>query len=517
MDPEIASMSKDLRDDLATRGRQSLFFFARGILKYKDLTLGCHGPLAEFLDTNKSRFKLVLQPRGHYKTSLCTISRTIQKIVRNSEERILIVNESSGNSEHFLNTIKAHVETNRIFRALYPESCPKDTKKVRWSASELDFPRQGSYPEPTVTGLGMTSALTSQHFTHLCIDDPISEEASKSEKVMQDAITRIDKVISLMVKPEEDTFDLIGTPWALHDVYSYFQKAYGSGLARFIRGAIEDNQPIFPELISMETLAQARRNMGEYMFSCLYMCNPRNADVQDFNIDDLRFWRYIEEDQYIVLIDPDGVQDKIIPVSSLDITVTVDLAAAEKITSDRNAVVTVGTTPSGDAIVLDAWGKRCSPLEVIQKLFELQKRFHPRVVGIEDVAYQKAFKHFVRAEADREGLYLNIRPIKAKGKKELRIRGLQPILATGHLYALPTQHILRNEMSEFPLGQFDDVLDALSMQQQLWRSIMAPARWTKYKESEKRLLERIDNYSLRTDVWPEDLVPQEIRTWDLPR
>lgn len=513
MDPEVADLPQDIRADLATRGRQSLFFFAKGILKYKDLTLSCHGPLAEFLDTNKSRFKLILQPRGHFKTSLCTISRTLQKIVTNPEERILIVNESSGNSEHFLNTIKAHVETNRIFRALYPESCPKDTKKIRWSASELDFPRSGSYPEPTVTGLGMTSALTSQHFTHLCIDDPISEEAAKSEKVMHDAITRIDKVISLMVKPEVDSFDLIGTPWALHDVYSYFQSAYGGKLARFIRGAIEDDQPIFPELISLETLAQARRNMGEYMFSCLYMCNPRNADVQDFNIDDLRFWHYIEEGEYIVLSDPAGIQDKVVATSSLDISVTVDLAAAEKITSDRNAIVTVGVTPSGDAIILDAWGKRCSPLEVIQKLFELQKRYHPRVVGIEDVAYQKAFKHFVKAEADREGIYLNVRPITAKGKKELRIRGLQPILATGHLYALPTQHLLRNEMSEFPLGQFDDVLDALSMQQQLWRGIMSPQRWTKYKESEKQLLRRIDGYNLKNEDYPEDLVPQDIREW----
>lgn len=512
LDEEVSQLPRDIRKDLAERGRQSLFFFAQGILGYKDLTLKCHGPLCEFLDQNPSRFKLVLQPRGHYKTSVCTISRTLQRVIRNPEARILIVNESAINAENFLSSIKSLVTTNPIFRTLYNEYVPKDTRKVRWSSSELDFPRQGHYPEPTVSALGMTSALTSRHYTHICIDDPISEEAAKSEKVMHDAITRIDKVISLMVKPEEDTFDLIGTPWALHDVYSYFQNAYGDKMARFIRGAIENGEPIFPELISLDTLAQARANMGEYMFSCLYMCNPRNVDIQDFNVADLRFWRWASND-HIALLNGEHVVD-VVPLESLDVTTTVDLAAAERTSSDRNAVVTVGVTPSGDAIILDAWGKRCTPLELMEKLFQVQEQWHPRTFGIEDVAYQKAFKHFLKAEADRRQIYLNITPIGAKGKKEIRIRGLQPILATGHLYAMPTQHLLRNEMADFPLGQHDDVLDALSMQQQLWRGLMSSFRWTKYRESEAKLLRRIQGYNLlpesSVDEDDEDYVPAEI-------
>jgi hypothetical protein len=88
-------------------------------------------------------------------------------------------------------------------------------------------------------------------------------------------------------------------------------------------------------------------------------------------------------------------------------------------------------------------------------------------------------------------MYLNVVPIKAIGKKELRIRGLQPIMATGRMYLDPKSMLLRQEMADFPLGEHDDVLDALSMQQQLWRGIMSPERWQKYKESEKRLFRRM--------------------------
>jgi hypothetical protein len=89
--------------------------------------------------------------------------------------------------------------------------------------------------------------------------------------------------------------------------------------------------------------------------------------------------------------------------------------------------------------------------------------------------------------------------LKAPGKNKIHIRGLQPIAATGHLYIDPSMHLLRNELSDFPLGEFDDVADALALGQQLWRGMMSQERWAKYKESEKKLLQDIDGYGLRSD------------------
>lgn len=506
-DDELQRTPQDIRDDLAETGRRSLFYFAQAILQYRDMSDGCHGPLCEFLDRNKARFKLVLMPRGHFKTSVATISRVLQKVCNNPEERILLANETSTNAERFLSAIKSHVLTNRVFRTLYSDIIPKDTKKVRWNNQEMEFVRKGYYPEPTIDTIGMTGAMTSRHYTHITIDDPISEEAAKSENVMQDVITRVDKIVSLMVKPEVDTFDLIGTRWAFHDVYSHFMKSYGDKLARFIRGAIEDGHPIFPELISVDTLAQARGLMGEYMFSCLYLNNPRNASAQDFNVDDLRFWRWSQDGQSVVLVNRQNEIKDIWALDDLDITTTVDLAPAEKISDDRNAIVTCGVTPDGDAVILETWAKRCTPLEVIEHLFALKTRFpRLRALGIEGVAYQKAFKYFLKSEAERRGVYMNVIELKAIGRKEQRIKGLQPVVATGHLYIEPTMHLLRNEMSEFPLGRHDDVLDALAMQLQVWRGVMSAERWEKYKIAETKLMRRIKGYGVRGDsVDPDDV------------
>lgn len=492
LDDDIVRQPEDIRRDLAEAASRDLFMFCRGVLGYTDLTEACHGPLCTWHDENPSRFKLTLMPRGHLKTSCITIGKNLQKVVQNPEARILLANETATNAQKFLSAIRSHAESNRRFRALYSHIIPLEPKT--WSQEALTFNRKGFYTTPTITAMGMTGALTSQHYTHLSLDDLISEEAAKSKLVMDDVITRASRMFSLMDNPTVDTLDLTGTRWAFYDVYSYFMQRFGGKLARFIRAAIEDDVPIWPERFPLETLADIRNDPltgGEYAFSCLYMNNPRNSDVQDFNVQDLKFWRWSTDEEHIVLYARDGEIEKVAALDELDITTTVDVRYGEKLDSDRDAIVTVGATTSGDAIVLEAWGKRTNPLEVVRQLVQTIRRYNPRVLGIQKVGYEMSLKYHLQAELEREGLYVRVVPVKPGGPAKSHIRGLQPIAATGHLYVLPTQHVLRNELAEFPLGQYDDVADALALQLQLWRGLLSPERMERYRASEAKLLRRI--------------------------
>lgn len=499
VDREITLLPEDIRADIAERGRNDLFYFAKAIMGFKDITPHTHGPLCVFFDKHPARFKMCLMPRGHFKTSVATISRVTQKVVRDPNARVLLVNEVADNAQNFLSSIEQHFEANRILRALYSSVIPKDVRKVPWNAREMRLNRDVRVPENTIEASGIESTLTSKHFTHITFDDVISEDAAISQTTMENAISRTSRVTSLMVNPNDNTADLIGTRWALHDIYSVWKSRYGDKMGQFVRAAVKDGLPIFPELISLETLAQIRKDMGEYMFSCLYMNNPRDVANQDFNVQDIRFWRWSSDEEHVVLYGKDGTIEREWHISKLDITTTVDLAVAEKITSDRNAIVTVGVSPLGEAIVLDAWAKRCTPLEVIEHLLSIRTRYAVRAFGIEGVVYQKAFKYFLKAECERRGVYMNIVELRAmpskrgtgNNSKETRIRGLQPVAATGRLYILPTMHDLRNELADFPLGEHDDVADALSMQLQLWRGFLSPARMAKYKASENALIHRI--------------------------
>jgi hypothetical protein len=500
LDKTLEQTPKDIRDALAERGRNDLYFFGKAILGYRQMVPHCHQPLCMFFDLNQALIKLCLHPRGTFKTSSVTIARNAQKAVKNVNERICIINEVADNAEGFLSTIRQHFEGNRVLRTLYSELIPKDYRKVPWNTKALRLNREWVGPEETIEATGILSALTSHHYTHLAYDDLISENAVKSPQVMTDTIERARKFRSLMVDPAHSTLDMIGTRWALHDVYSHFMKMLGKQMGLYVRGAIKPNGDLlFPELLDAETLARLRDEYGEYMFSCLYMNNPRDVANQDFNVNDLRFWRWSTDGQSVILYDPNGSILREWELSKLDVTVSVDLAISEKITSDRNAVVTVGCSPLGEAIVLDTFVKRCTPLDVISHLFEVKHRFNPRVIGIESVAYQKALKYFLQAECERRREYMNVIDLKAipskrgqgNNSKEMRIRGLQPVAATGRLYILPTMHILRNELADFPLGEHDDSIDALAHQLTMWRGLLSPERIAKYKESERRLIQRI--------------------------
>ncbi len=502
LDDTVTRLPEDQRKDLAALGLSNLFVFAN-ICGFTKMTVNCHGPICVMIDHNPKRFKLILIPRDHFKTSLVTISANMRIALRNPESRILIANETSTNAQRFLRSIRQIMEKNRLFRSLYGKFIPKEFRSVRWNDSELDIVREGYYPEPTFDTIGMTGAMTSRHYTHLCFDDVISEEAVKSEKVMKDTIDRMGALLNLMAEPKNDSFWLVGTRWALHDVYSHHMKVFGDRLAVICRSVIEDGEIIFPELIDEDTLALMRQSMTPYKFSCLMMNNPRNEELQDLNVQDLCWWSFTDEtEQYIALRDAGNNYLRTVAVRDLDITTTVDLAGAEKITDDRNAITTVGTHEH-DVIVLDTWAKRCTPMAVIDYLFSLKTRFAPRVFGIEDVAYQKAFKWFLRAEADRKDMYFNIKPVKALGRKETRIRGLQPIMARGRLYVNARQQLLISEMSDFPLGEHDDVVDSLSMHLQLFLSATSQKTMAKRHSEEARIVAKI----LGRDPDREDIQP----------
>lgn len=491
LDESIVKLPSDIREDLAERGRRDLYFFNKAVMGFADMTDDCHGPLCAFADLNPAQFKLFLMPRDHLKTTVLTIGATAQRVVKDPESRTLIANESATNSERFLRAIRQHAESNRVFRALYSDVIPKETRKFRWNDGELDFVRKGHYPEPTIDSVGMTGAATSRHFTHITYDDPISEEAVKSEKVMHDTITRMSAALPLLVDPSKHTIWFVGTRWALHDVYSVQMKNFGDRMARIVRAAIEDGQPIWPERFSLETLALKRNIMGEYKFSCLMMNNPRNTELQDLNVDDFRFWEWTTDGK-VVLYDKEGLVLDTWELSQLDTTMTVDPAPPDQIAGrDRNAITLVGVSPKNQAIVLEAWGKQTNPLEVVDKVFEFKKKYGCRVVGIEKATYQMALKYFIRQRAEQLGIYLNIVPVKPGGRDKPHIRGLQPLMATGRFFIHATQHILRNEAADYPLGEHDDVLDSLALHLQLFRGQMSLERWAKYSESEKQLLTKI--------------------------
>jgi predicted phage terminase large subunit-like protein len=486
---------------------------------YGDMVERFHRPICDFLDHNPARYKLVQMPRSSFKSSLCTITRNARDALKYPNRTFAILNEVEDRSRAWLVTIRGVYDGNPIIRTLFSDLLPQDGKdSPAWSSKALTLVRDVEVPEPTIAAYGITSSLTGWHHTDWTIDDPISEKAREEPATMQRAIERVSKLTSLMVDPGKDRQTFVGTPWTKHDVIAHFQSSYGRVLSTYAIPAVENDALTFPERLTWEVLEEARRLMGDLQYSAQYLLKPRDVIAEDFTVNDLRYFQFLGDEGRIQLLRADGTPGRTILTHDLDITMTLDPAVSERQSNDRNAIVVVGTTEDGLVIVLDTWAERTTPINVVEALYRMYQRWGPRTVGIEAVAYQKSLKYWVQHVGEQKGLYMGrIRDIPAMGKKEIRIRGLQPLAASGRLYIGHWMSTLREEMLDFPdPSVHDDVLDALSMHLGLFQGVLLSHRREEETDQLKQILRRIDGYGLRADPegWSGDERPDD--EYDFP-
>ena len=114
------------------RGKADLYFFARDILGYKLMVPHVHRRMCDFImreierGDNEQAVKILLEPRGSFKSTVGTVAFTLWNLVRDPDMTILITNEKLDKSKAFLKEIKAHITDNKAFRLLYGDlSCEK--------------------------------------------------------------------------------------------------------------------------------------------------------------------------------------------------------------------------------------------------------------------------------------------------------------------------------------------------------------------------------------------------------
>lgn len=206
----------------------------------------------------------------------------------------------------------------------------------------------------------------------------------------------------------------------------------------------DDGTLFFPERLTKEFLDQARRTMGSYMFANQYQNEVIPSDKQTFK----REWF-----KYYVQL-PDNVLS----------FGFIDPAISEADTADYTGMVVVSVDSAQNWYVRHASRERLNPSELIEKCFSLTAKYHLSVIGIEDVAFQRAVIHFAFEEMKRRGKHIPLTGVKrgADTTKEMRILGLVPRFEWGTLFLSQGLHDLELELLKFPRSAHDDLIDSLS-------------------------------------------------------
>lgn len=201
------------KDQAIKRSKESLFFFAKHILGFKDITKRTHGEIIDVLESPSKR-KLIVCPRGSLKSSLCCVGAPLWFLLNDPNHRILLDSELFGNSSTFIREIKAHIKS-PIFRYLFG-----NWQGDLWTQSEITVRgRTKNYKEASISSGGIGTTRVGQHHSIIIGDDYNSPNNSNSIENANKVIQHFRYNFSIL--EPQGTFIVVGTRYSSNDVIGH--------------------------------------------------------------------------------------------------------------------------------------------------------------------------------------------------------------------------------------------------------------------------------------------------------
>lgn len=500
---------EQVRLGMAARGLADSYYLGKVILGYELLRPKTHGPLCKFIDTCEATRRMEQMPRSHLKTTIVTVIKRIQDVLKNSTLRILIVGNTGTNAETHLAKIRGQFQQNDLLRWLYPERFWENprTQAQEWSHKRLFFPTKAVHGEPTFDTIGARGGVVSRHYDIINADDLIADDEYTSEIEMAKTIEWASGIESLFVPPiEKGLLDIPCTFWSTVDVYAFFEQYFGGRhepvvtgpysyqrgpLAVFRRGAIEDGKPIFPEAVSMEFLERLQNENPE-RYAAQYANDPYNSGTTEFKSEWLRYYTPRDPNMDLLLAWQPGVEKpEIVKRSRLHIVSMCDPHAGgtrRKLKSTRAAVITTGVDANkGRVYILDCWIKRAPTNEIVDEIIKQNNYWSPQTFSVETNGFQKMLKFWLEERVERDGHPdIPIYEYNPEGDKDglQRIKGLQPLMRAGNIWLQAGFIELKEEMNSYPHG-LKDGLDCLAQGLRHWNIGFDSVSVAEYDEYER--------------------------------
>lgn len=525
-------LSSETLKEIGILGKKDLYFFSKGICGFDWLVPRIHKPLCRLLELYegwnntlahpwavyrrvlKKVFKrsrvpreewreklkwvkrhgltrcLITLPRGWLKTTICSQAYPLWRATRNPEVRILLTQNTYGNSCAKGRVIGDIVLKNQLYRCLYPELLPDSS--CTWREDSKCLKRKSAWPESTFEFAGTRTQVTSRHYDVIIEDDTVAP--AKSDLGEENVVPAKEDVVQaigwhrltppLLLNAEISQNLVVGTRWFVKDLISWVMDNEADEYVFYMRACREDKfgkpdedgEVTYKERFNERVLVSLKKTMGPYLFSCLYMNKPVRSKDMIFQQEWFRFYDTIP--------------------SSLICYTTVDPANDPEFTKgdpDYNVVVTCGKDLyKGLVYILEYSREKCSPGRLIELIENHVRKYHPVKVGIETVQYQSTLQYWIKERKKSTGLRYKIEPIPhTKRSKTARILGLQPVIYSGNLLFAPWMTALMNELVVYPYGPNDDIADALATQLELWRVTSSVWEDRKKKKAEDPL--SVDN------------------------
>jgi predicted phage terminase large subunit-like protein len=442
-DPERKKLQK-----IAYLAENDLFYFCKHVLGYSKMEVMPHQELCTFITnkrTGKGKKKMVLLPRGSFKSSLLTIGYSLWRIIKDPNVRILINSETFSQAKAFLAGIKQHIEQNETFRMLYGDL---KSGENTWKQEEITVNSRTAtiYKEPTIATAGIGVTKVGQHYDVIIFDDIVSTKNVNTREQIQKVHTHYKLMLSIL-EPKGD-FYIVGTRYHFNDLYGHILEHESVAYDIMVRSAInDDNTLFFPSVLTKEYLEQQRASQGSEHFSNQYLNKVIDENASVFR---LTWIKYYDE-----------------APKNLNHFMLMDNASSQEQDADFTAIVICGIDPGNNIYVREALAIKDTLAPIINTVFMKMQEYKISEQGclaLEVNAMQLTLKYILTEEMEKRGEYFSIKELRPNStrSKMSRIKGLQPWFENGKIFLQKSQTELIEQIIHYPRCKHDDLIDAFA-------------------------------------------------------
>lgn len=414
--------------------------------------------------------KLVLWPRGSFKSQVFNVGRNAWKIACNPNVRILVTSETNRQAKKFVQ------ETMKIIDSEWFKELFGDHTQAEWKPGTGVFTsslrtRKG-VKDPTLCASGVGEVQTGAHWDEITLDDICSQENTKTPDSIEGLWTWFGE-IKAQLDPGGCLF-MIGTLHHYSDIYckimSNPELAKDFDISKYAwsypivdPNLSEEAAPatlFFPSRLSRTYVAAQKRSMPGRLYACFYENQPRSEDQQIFRPDYFR-----------------TIPDESIPPNCWTYICT-DFAfiADEKrnARADRTVFWVVSLDVNRVAYVRDVVVGRFKPSDSVRLACSLWNQYqwaNLKGMTVEKTCYNELLSSVfeeVRRQTHVMPKFITIGG-RSQEVKDMRIEAAEPRWAAGDIYFAQSIRDqwrkwkpMFDEMTQWPFSTHDDIPDAIS-------------------------------------------------------
>ena len=243
-----------------------------------------------------------LWAREAYKSTIITVGKTLQDIFRShgedapvkKEQTFCIFSHTRPIAKGFLRQIKREAESNPRFKEWFPDVVWENpsSQAPTWSEdSGLIFRRESNPKEATVEAWGLVDGQpTSKHFDVLLYDDIVTSKSVYTPEMIHKTTRELE--LSYNLGAQGGCRRFIGTRYSFGDSYRTIIER-GTAIPRIYPATEDGTVAGKPVLLTRDELAEKRRDMGSYTFSCfkkdtqVLMADWSQRNIENVSVGDM--------------------------------------------------------------------------------------------------------------------------------------------------------------------------------------------------------------------------------------